>query len=33
MEEQVLEVSATAFKARCLAMFKDLEARRLPGSS
>jgi hypothetical protein len=25
----VLEVSATAFKARCLAIFKDLEARRV----
>jgi antitoxin (DNA-binding transcriptional repressor) of toxin-antitoxin stability system len=25
----VLEVSATAFKARCLSIFKDLEARRV----
>jgi antitoxin (DNA-binding transcriptional repressor) of toxin-antitoxin stability system len=25
----VLEVSATEFKARCLAIFKDLEARRV----
>jgi hypothetical protein len=25
----VLKVSATAFKARCLAIFKDLEARRV----
>ena len=27
--ENVLEVSASQFKARCLAIFKDLEARRL----
>jgi antitoxin (DNA-binding transcriptional repressor) of toxin-antitoxin stability system len=25
----VLEISASAFKARCLAIFKDLEARRV----
>jgi hypothetical protein len=25
----VLQMSATAFKARCLAIFKDLEARRI----
>jgi antitoxin (DNA-binding transcriptional repressor) of toxin-antitoxin stability system len=28
MAEQVLEISATEFKAKCLALFKDLEARR-----
>jgi antitoxin (DNA-binding transcriptional repressor) of toxin-antitoxin stability system len=27
--DDVLKVSATAFKARCLAIFKDLEARRV----
>jgi hypothetical protein len=27
--DDVLEVSASQFKARCLAIFKDLEARRL----
>jgi hypothetical protein len=27
--DDVLEVSASAFKARCLAIFKDLEARRI----
>jgi antitoxin (DNA-binding transcriptional repressor) of toxin-antitoxin stability system len=27
--DDVLEVSATEFKARCLAIFKDLEARRV----
>ena len=25
----VLRISATEFKARCLAIFKDLEARRI----
>jgi antitoxin (DNA-binding transcriptional repressor) of toxin-antitoxin stability system len=28
MAEQVLQVSATEFKAKCLGLFKDLEARR-----
>lgn len=27
--DDVLEVSASEFKARCLAIFKDLEARRV----
>jgi len=27
--DDVLRVSATEFKARCLAIFKDLEARRI----
>jgi hypothetical protein len=27
--DDVLRVSVTAFKARCLAIFKDLEARRV----
>ena len=27
--DHVLRVSATEFKARCLAIFKDLEARRI----
>ena len=27
--DDVLQVSATEFKARCLAIFKDLEARRI----
>ncbi len=28
MSEAVLEISASQFKARCLALFKELEARR-----
>jgi hypothetical protein len=28
MAEQVLEISATEFKAKCLGLFKDLEAHR-----
>ena len=28
MTEQVLEISATEFKAKCLRLFKDLEAHR-----
>ena len=28
MAEQVLEISATEFKAKCLRLFKDLEAHR-----
>ncbi len=27
--DDVLRISASAFKARCLAIFKDLEARRI----
>jgi antitoxin (DNA-binding transcriptional repressor) of toxin-antitoxin stability system len=29
MTEDVLEIGVTAFKAKCLALFKELEARRL----
>ena len=29
MSEDVLEIGVTAFKAKCLALFKELEARRL----
>jgi hypothetical protein len=28
MSDAVLEINATQFKAKCLALFKDLEARR-----
>lgn len=28
MSDAVLEISASEFKAKCLALFKDLEARR-----
>jgi hypothetical protein len=28
MAEQILEISATHFKAKCLGLFKDLEAHR-----
>jgi hypothetical protein len=28
MTERVLEISASAFKAKCLGLFKDLEAHR-----
>jgi antitoxin (DNA-binding transcriptional repressor) of toxin-antitoxin stability system len=28
MAEQILEISASEFKAKCLGLFKDLEARR-----
>ena len=28
MAKQILEISATAFKAKCLGLFKDLEAHR-----
>jgi len=28
MDDEVLEISATEFKAKCLAVFKDLEAHR-----
>lgn len=28
MDEQVLEIGATEFKAKCLGLFKDLEAHR-----
>jgi hypothetical protein len=27
--DNILRISATAFKARCLAIFKDLESRRI----
>lgn len=29
MSENVLEIGVTEFKAKCLALFKELEARRL----
>ena len=29
MEDSVVTISATEFKARCLALFKELEARKL----
>ena len=28
MAEQILEISASEFKAKCLGLFKDLEAHR-----